>query len=499
MEILLEWCCSHDFDIANICAEWIVLQRTAEPHCAICMGDHGPSANFAFISRDFIRLQCEYERAIRAQIVIWARTDFRDDFANLDGTWAFNDVDQIPNDLTTEPARACFRKFMQQTLAYARGRYYARVRNEIGEICFERVKPKSEREWILEDGEIVSLRRAIERVARELITWDDICFTPYLRAIPLMRERTLNLWTGYARAIGHVSRGIDAAPFFDYICDIWCCRNHDLSNYVLNWFADLIQNPANPSKTALLINGSAYCYDIVDFIGAQVIGRRYSVKGSGQPTQPKQWDTKLLVHIRAISHAYVESYMAYLDETANKRKSKAIHYIVTTNSACPFRSNGRRLHCVLNSANLPLDEYVRRTRYLWEFLCDPDAPQAIFEYLANRHIGDYKCHEIPFAQLILRDIAPISSEQAFLCDIARHKIALFDVIGSQFRNVRMFYKDYVRWCGEDQKYRPSTEEYFHACMRGLLNMSTDSGNVSFRSYLFSCEAIMSAFNRNGYN
>lgn len=61
-----------------------------------------------------------------------------------------------------------------------------------------------------------------------------------------------NLYEGF-NAVKSV-RG-DASPFYDHILNAWCGGDVVKANWVVTWFADIIQNPGNRPASALVIHG----------------------------------------------------------------------------------------------------------------------------------------------------------------------------------------------------------------------------------------------------
>lgn len=60
-----------------------------------------------------------------------------------------------------------------------------------------------------------------------------------------------NLWRGFAFA----AIPGDYEPFLDHIFRNICKRNEELYNYVINWMARCVQNPATPGQVALVLRG----------------------------------------------------------------------------------------------------------------------------------------------------------------------------------------------------------------------------------------------------
>lgn len=91
--------------------------------------------------------------------------------------------------------------------------------------------------------------------------------------------RTLNLFPGWAcqpADLPDEALAAAAAPFVDHLSEVWCAGDPVLTEYVLNWFAYLLQHPAKKAGTALVLRSrqGAGKNIIADWFGKYVLGPR---------------------------------------------------------------------------------------------------------------------------------------------------------------------------------------------------------------------------------
>jgi len=434
MDIIHSWCSAHNFAIVSTNNGWVDLQRTSAPNCAICCEPHGAARSYAIADVDTVRAQCEVDGAICGTAILWSRTDFRADFVDPMARWEFADIEVMPRDLTTDTAIACFRKFAQQTLAYiTRYNCYiarAHVRDSISFIPIEPVCNADA--WMLADGTSVTLSRALELFARDSISWDNVCFMPYLRAIPQLDARLLNLWLGFDRANAQPREDSVVNQFAKYVCEYLCNGVSRLYTYFMDWFADLVQFPAREHRTSLVINAPEECQNLLEMLARELVGRNYFARGD---VARDALTMKLCVFIRA-PFVTVMQKIAEIDRSA----TTFARFIIVTDRACPIHS--RESYCAFNHVRGGTKESNHYARELMESMRRNDAMQAIFEDFARRNIARFDCANIPLANIYLRSDAPITSVQKFMCSIALHRFAEFDSTCTIEVPVDVFYSNY---------------------------------------------------------
>ncbi|UZN98982.1 uncharacterized protein OCT59_000265 [Rhizophagus irregularis] len=64
-------------------------------------------------------------------------------------------------------------------------------------------------------------------------------------------------------------------PIIRHVHEVWCAEDKQLTIYILNWLAFLIQNPDKKPGTAIIMRSPPRCGKniLTDFIGERILGR----------------------------------------------------------------------------------------------------------------------------------------------------------------------------------------------------------------------------------
>ena len=103
-------------------------------------------------------------------------------------------------------------------------------------------------------GETIKLQSLIENAFNSgLIAYADINFLPYPPNAILLKTGFFNLFLGFkAKLTSHINYDL-VNPIVWHIENIWCNEDKNLSEYVLKWFAFLVQYPNIISGTILVL------------------------------------------------------------------------------------------------------------------------------------------------------------------------------------------------------------------------------------------------------
>jgi hypothetical protein len=260
------------------------------------------------------------------------------------------------------------------------------------------------------------------------------------------------------------------APLVDYIRASWCRGNGVLFEYVMNWFAAIIQQPMNPEKTALLIRGThaSNAIDIIDFIGRAIIGRRHYLNRtddratSGYDDDPRE---RLLVLVSEEKREKMQECAAAapspsvdiaqkkpsvkLADLVTQRPQDVAHFIfVSTNKRGKRVGLNERNCCTLNCADTPEYETRESVRAVVRTLERCDAARHIFTYFARRELTKFDIRAIPAAVVDVGDrIDSLAPVERFVYEIGMGHIAEFSDEDENYAICpRDFFASFDRWC-----------------------------------------------------
>lgn len=111
-----------------------------------------------------------------------------------------------------------------------------------------------------EEGHTTTLKTIVSHLKGSL-TYHDEAYVPTPPGETTVltgdtRRRTLNLFQGWASPV--LDRPSDpsvTAPWLDLLRQVWCNDNAELYEYVVRWFAHLVQRPGVPVGTTLIVAG----------------------------------------------------------------------------------------------------------------------------------------------------------------------------------------------------------------------------------------------------
>ncbi|PKC54729.1 hypothetical protein RhiirA1_403420 [Rhizophagus irregularis] len=124
-------------------------------------------------------------------------------------------------------------------------------------------------------GEAIKLQSLIENAFNTgLIAYADIDFLPYPPNTIPPKTEFFNLFLGFkAKPASHINYDL-INPIIWHIEYIWCNGDKNLSEYVLKWFAFLVQHPSIIPETILVLRSPPRCGKniITDFVRKSLFG-----------------------------------------------------------------------------------------------------------------------------------------------------------------------------------------------------------------------------------
>ena len=478
---LNEWCNSHGFAIKNACGVGLInLVRVLPSQCEICKREHSSDGAYAIITKRNVRVRCRRadDEHTAGFIVIWASIDYRGAIVDPANKWVLFDIDKIDHKLTNAEAISKFQIFAQSTIAHIRGEegetYYLFKRRDEGEtrlIATHTLKNRGDVPFTIIDPEKkkevkISFEQAVEMFAPLLIRYSRIDFIPYLAERDKVEPDVLNVWTGFRNGIGAINME-HVNPFLQHIRKIWCRNDEALSDYVVNWFAHLIQQPGSRTRTAIVVHGDQGTgKTLICEIIARCIGEQYYISLDIDRLVAKFNDylmNKLLIES-------AETYHGEMSQTALESKLRAMitgarfmierkgmpglnlrdnmRIIFTSNSDLPLRVElTDRRYCILHCAEITTitdADYFDKLVALYE---KEEALRSLFSYLATRNISNFNITTIPKNDARTRaKIESMSRSLQFLFEITQGGVDKYSSEeGEYVVSAMKFYDDFADW------------------------------------------------------
>lgn len=455
IDIISSWCTANSFRMSEMIRPGVIAAiRTGSSHCDICGVVHDHRDGYIVVSLDRIIFRCLRARDnnIDGRIIIWQRIDSRALFIDPRGEWMFPDQHSLNSDLTTQDGLARFKDFAQRNLAFIRFAstpyYLMRVRdidNAIVFIATTNLLHRGKKCTMLVRRKDTFMRsdvgfdRAIESIIDD-ISYDGADFVPFFRVAPQINPRFINLWMGYTlQPVAEVNMTL-IIPLLDHFKHIWCRDDAILFEYLLNWFAYLIQDPGNPRRTALIVRGLQGCGKTspVEYIGRSIIGRQYFRKCCIDRISARFNDDlaqKILVLID-------ETHQSDMSQTALEAKLKdiitsdvvaietkglpiryvrnAMHFIFGSNSELPIRIEpAERRYCVFDCAPVLADNRSAYFGALYGAIENEEAARHIFTFFATRDISRFNIEHVPNTEALIHSkIESMTPQMRFIYEVS---------------------------------------------------------------------------------
>ena len=453
-DAIAQWCNANSFRVDRPIGPGVIsVLRTGSSHCDICGATHDHRDGYMVIRGNSIIFKCLRARDnnITRHIVIWQKTDSRKLFTDPRGQWTFSEQENLQTDLTKIEGKTKFIDFMQRNLVFVRFAstpyYLMRVRDvdnvivfiattnllHRGKKCLMSVRRKDS----LMNTD-VSFEHGVESIIDD-ISYDGADFVPYFRTSPRINPRFVNLWMGYTHQIVPEINMAFAMPLLDHFKHIWCRDDPVSFEYLLNWFAYLIQDPGNPRRTALIIRGLQGCgkSSPVEYIGRSIIGRQYFRNCNIERISARFNDDlaqKILIlidetHQSDMSQSALEAKLKDIitnDTVAIETKGlpiryvrNAMHFIFGSNSELPIRIEpAERRYCVFDCAPIMADDRNAYFGALYGAIENDEASRHIFTFFATRDISHFNIEHIPNTEALIHcKIESMTPQMRFIYEI----------------------------------------------------------------------------------
>ncbi|GET54126.1 poxvirus D5 protein [Rhizophagus irregularis DAOM 181602=DAOM 197198] len=106
------------------------------------------------------------------------------------------------------------------------------------------------------------------------ICYTDVNFMPYPPNAPKYNPEFFNLFLGFRAQPAERIKPNLVNPIIRHVHEVWCAEDKQLTIYILNWLAFLIQNPDKKPGTAIIMRSPPRCGKniLTDFIGKRILG-----------------------------------------------------------------------------------------------------------------------------------------------------------------------------------------------------------------------------------
>ena len=234
-----------------------------------------------------------------------------------------------------------------------------------------------------------------------------------------------NLWNGFhiSKDDCHFAKEEDAKPVLDHILNSWCNGDKDHFEYVLNYFAHVLQKPYKKMGVLLALQskeggGKGFILDKM----AQIIGDSHYCQNSNAKFLfgdfNGQLEGKILVNLDEAFwggdkqlEGIVKNKITEQRQTINKKNKENYmiscfaNYIITTNNAwfCGANADSRRMFCLkLNNFLSGIVDSDDKDKYIKSILDSP--AEAFAKVLYNRDISEFNPRKFKKTDLLQNQV-----------------------------------------------------------------------------------------------
>ncbi len=343
---------------------------------------------------------------------------------------------------------------------------------------------------------------------RSKITYDFVDFIPYFRSENPYPD-IFNMFTGY-RYTFREDFGPDETKFdliTRHIRDIWCDGNQELYDYIINWFAHIIQKPAEKMGIAVLLRSSSQGAGkniICEFIGKKVIGEQYTTVVNDLERIIGRFNSNLENKLLTIADE-IQNYgggfksndklKSLITQTEIQIENKGVdvrtvkdynNYMFLTNNdwALKIESSDRR-YFVLDVNN----KMANNSQYFSELgrqMESDDCSLHLFHYLAARDISKWNYRLIPSTKLKQEmKLNSVSAPLQYIIHLAQMEESPFwDSDGNWTTSIDALFNSFGKWSEEAKIQEKITKMMFSKELKKINIDSTKAriGGVSVRAY-----------------
>lgn len=271
-------------------------------------------------------------------------------------------------------------------------------------------------------------------------------------------------------------------PWLDHLLHVWACDDLRLYDYIIGWFANIVQNPHRKNGTNLIVRSvreGAGKNTVTDFFGIHVLGYEHYRQSSNIDDLFKKFnanaETCLLTILDEVAQngAGIKNYDRIKDVTTRVHvtiEPKGVNSyiapdrnnnIFTTNNDYTVKSTDSDRRNVL--IDIATDK-IGDTQYWNNLHCysTNEAGLHMFHYLCRLDLSDFNPRNIPMTEwkrdLLHKFCSAELKTLADLCDTEMiHSVSLMNIYNSkakrfqQHSNVKAFNNFWTKYTGWDKK------------------------------------------------
>ncbi|GES94710.1 highly derived D5-like helicase-primase [Rhizophagus clarus] len=318
-------------------------------------------------------------------------------------------------------------------------------------------------------GEAIKLQSLIENAFNTgLIAYADIDFLPYPPNTIPPKTEFFNLFLGFkAKPASHINYDL-VNPIIWHIEYIWCNGDKNLSEYVLKWFAFLVQHPSIIPETILVLRSPSRCGKniITDFVRKSLFGPElvYSTsdlgKILGKFNSAIQGRKLIIINEAGMAsgewHKANDHLKSLITEDYVSIECKGLefqecgHYprfMVLSNHDTPIRVEMGDGRIVCLDVSPRCKSNFTYFDQLGGILKHPDTPGSFMTYLLNLNLSGWKPRKIPPTKMKVETMRnQLSNPIRFIID---HIASWAESSGIRTSSKAFLYQKYLEWCGDN--------------------------------------------------
>ncbi|GBC12205.2 poxvirus D5 protein [Rhizophagus irregularis DAOM 181602=DAOM 197198] len=312
------------------------------------------------------------------------------------------------------------------------------------------------------------------------ICYTDVNFMPYPPNAPKYNPEFFNLFLGFRAQPAKRIKPNLVNPIIRHVHEVWCAEDKQLTIYILNWLAFLIQNPDKKPGTAIIMRSPPRCGKniLTDFIGERILGRENFLSTTRLEDVMGRFNVavraKKLIILNECDmsgkewHGANNRLKSLITEPYISIEEKGIDvkviddfagYMILSNHAMPIRIEmGDERFVALNVSA----KYKGNREYfgsLVKVLENPDTASSFMSYLLSRDLTGFNPRSIPDTQMKRELIeASIPNPQRFI----QYYLEMMwpdncDTLEIPCTN---FYSTYQNWCSEKGENKTLSDNKF---------------------------------------
>ncbi|CAB4443500.1 unnamed protein product [Rhizophagus irregularis] len=303
---------------------------------------------------------------------------------------------------------------------------------------------------------------------------------PYPPNAPKYNPKFFNLFLGFRAQPAERIKPNLVNPIIRHIHEVWCAEDKQLTTYILNWLAFLVQNPDKKPGTAIIMRSPPRCGKniLTDFIGERILGRENFFSTTRLEDVMGRFNAavraKKLIILNECDmsgkewHGANNRLKSLITEPYISIEEKGIDvkiiddfagYMILSNHAMPIRIEmGDERFVALNVSA----KYKGNREYfgsLIKVLENPDTAGSFMSYLLSRDLTSFNPRTIPDTRMKQELIeASIPNPQRFLQYYL--EIMWPDNCDRLEISCTNFYSTYQNWCSEKGENKTLSDNKF---------------------------------------